>query len=279
MNATTPKRLARVSIALLAVLACLAFTGCVSSRYKLAPQTTPPAVALNLGATQSSVETLVNTVIVYQGPGSWKREAHWDEYVLTIANRGDGPLVVDSLALTGLAGREVTTGTNPWALEKQSRTLEQQGFGLAKDAAVQIGGGVATVAAGAAAGAGTFTLLYGSAWGAGAAGAVIVGAVAVPAFIGGSVYVNIARRHEIEGEFQRRRLALPVTLIPGQVLQGSVFFPVTPGPRQLVLRGREGRDAREVTIDLAPLSALHLKARAPQETATIVATAPTESSP
>ena len=81
-----------------------------------------------VGAQQSPVEALVNTVIVYQGPGSWKREAHWDEYVVTIANRGDAPLVIDSFSLTGLSGREVAPGTIPWALEKQSRTLEQEGF-------------------------------------------------------------------------------------------------------------------------------------------------------
>jgi hypothetical protein len=276
MKATLHHRCARASHALLAVLIGLTFTGCVSSRYKLAPQSTPPAVAFNIGATHSAVEALVNTVIVYQGPGSWKREAYWDEYVLTLANRGAAPLVVDSFSLTGLSGRDVAPGADPWALEKQSRTLEQEGFGLAKDAAVQIGGGVATVAAGAAAGAGTFTLIYGSGWGAGAAGAAIVGAVALPAFIGGSIYANISRRHEIEREFQRRRLALPATLVAGQVAQGSVFFPITPGPRQLVLHCREGRDTRDVVIDLAPITTLHLKARSPQEPAKTVATSQPE---
>src|SRR6185436_17906008 len=109
--------------------AALACTGCVSSKYKLAkPADTLPAVALNLTSTPapgkadapSPVEATLNTVLVFQGPGSWKREAYWDEYIVTLANRGPAPFNIESATLTDFQGQAVTPGDNPWDLEKQS---------------------------------------------------------------------------------------------------------------------------------------------------------------
>ncbi len=259
MPISTPTSLRLPVAALLS--ATLALSGCVSSKYKLAKSTDiRPPIAINLASTQPPLETMVNTVIIYQGPGSWKREAYWDEYVLTFANRGDSPLTIDAISITGLARTATPSGTEPWSIEKESRTLQDQGFGLAKDTAVQIGGGIATIAAGAAAGAGTFGLVFGGLGaGVGVVGATILGAVALPAFIGGSIYANVSSRHEVEREFARRRLQLPVTLVAGQVAQGSLYFPITPGPRQLVLKGRAGKQPVEATLDLARLASLHLK--------------------
>ena len=74
-----------------------------------------------------------------------------------------------------------------------------------------------------------------------------------------SVVANVNSRHDIEAEYRRRRLALPVFLVPGQVAQGSFFFRISPGPQRLVLRGRTGDQPCEAIIDLAPLATLHLK--------------------
>ena len=74
----------RVGCMLLAAL--LTLPGCVSKRYQSASKKTPPAVAINLAAQQPPVAVVLNTVIVFQGPGSWKREAYWDEYVVSIVN-------------------------------------------------------------------------------------------------------------------------------------------------------------------------------------------------
>ena len=73
---------------------------------------------------------------------------------------------------------------------------------------------------------------------------------------GGTVVMNQRRKHQIQDEFARRRLALPVTLAPGQTVQGSLFFRITPSPRELALP--TGGDA-VARISLAPLAGLHLK--------------------
>ncbi len=117
---------------------------------------------------------------------------------------------------------------------------------------------VLTTAAAAGGGAGGW-----AAMGAGAA----AGAVAIPVFVGGSLYRNVHGRHEVEREFERRRLKLPAEIAPGATVTGSLFFPITPGPSRLTLRVRlDGQPAVEA-IDLAALKDLHLKLPAKAEAA------------
>ena len=50
-----------------------------------------------------------------------------------------------------------------------------------------------------------------------------------------------------------------MSLNPGETAEGSLFFPVVPAPRQLVLRGRQGEAPFELVLDLKALAGLHLK--------------------
>lgn len=268
---------------LLAVVPVL--SGCVSSKYKLAKSDTPPAVALNLAAApvrpsspsgsdvagaalskvavQPSLEAMVNTVIVYQGPGSWKRAAYWDEYVVTLANRSPMPFTIESATLTDFQSLGVTPGDNPWDLEKQSHRYEARVLSSVGDV-LKVGGATvltSTAAGGVAVlGALSASSQLGVAMVVGGTVMFAAATVVVPVW---SVVANVNGRHDVEAEYRRRRLSLPLFLVPGQVAQGSFFFRISPGPQRLVLRGRAGDQPCEATIDLTPLSGLHLKAAAP----------------
>ena len=239
------------ALSLAVLLTAFALSGCVSARYQPAPKDTPPATVLNLAATQPPVEAVVHTVIVYRGPGSWKRDAYWDEYVISVTNRGLAPLSVESAMLTDFRGEATAPGDNPWTLEKQSRTRTEELNRIAKAALVQFGAGYLTVGV-----AGGVMFTAGTACA--TAGAVIF-AGAIPVYAVTAVVRNYNHRHEVEAEFARRRLALPATVAPGQTAQGSLFFRISPGPQRLVLHGRAGDDPVEVTIDLGLLKGLHLK--------------------
>lgn len=257
------------------LLALLPLTGCVSSKYKLAARDAPAAVALALESAPASVTgpaapaigATVTAVIVYRGPGSWKRDAYWDEYVLTVSNRSETPLVVESAMLTDLRGHAVAAGDKPWELEKQSRTYEER-FASTTGEVLKLGGGAAgTTAAGMLGGAAIGAMIgngvAAGAWAIGppmwVAGAAVAGMVAVPVYAGATIYRNVSSKRAIEAEFQRRRLALPVSLAPMKEAGGSLFFRVSPGPQRLTLQCRAGADTHEVSIDLAPLAALHLR--------------------
>lgn len=255
---------ARVVVVLL-ILTLL--PGCTSPRYKSAPKKTPGPVMLNLPSTEPPIEALLHTVIVYRGPGSWKLDAYWDEYVVTVANRGDALVTIEAVTITDFQDALVTPGQSPWDVETASRAFAEQSEG--KNFAVQVGGGLGVLAIGGGVGAVAFSSSLVSA----SAGAAAGGLLILPAVIGGTIYSNVTNRRAIEREFGRRRLALPATLQPGQLAQGSFFFRISPGPKRLSLACRVDREPHEVVIDLAPLSGMHLRL-IPPETTTPAAASP-----
>jgi hypothetical protein len=262
-------------VRLIGSLVIVASSGCVSSKYKLATaEQTPPPIALNLtnaglpGTAAPALEATIHTVIVYHGPGSWKREAYWDEYVVTLVNKGTVPITINGATLTDFQGTPTMPGDNPWDLEKQSHAYEARVANAAGDV-LKVGG--ATVLTSTAAGGVAVLGAMSASSELGAAmvvGGVVMAAAATVVIPVWSVVANVNSRHDIEAEYRRRRLGTPLWLMPGQVVQGSYFFRISPGPRQLVFQTKVGDDARDFAVDLARLAGLHLK------TASVTASTP-----
>ena len=239
-------------------------TSCVSAKYKMASEDTPPPVPLNVSAEAHSVNALINTVIIFGGPGSWKRDAYWDEYILSITNHGEHPVALTSATLIDFQGNSVVSGDNPWELQDQSRAwVENYSSGTG---GVIIKVGATSLLAGSIVG-GSFAAIAASSVTMGA-GAVSAGAVAtllaggtviaLPVVVISSVLLNVNRKHKIEDEFNRRRLMLPATIPPGQVTQGSLFFRITPGPQRLSLLFTGVDLGFDISVDLKPLSDLYI---------------------
>jgi len=87
---------------------------------------------------------MVNTVIVFMDRLLEARRL-LDEYVVSVANHGSAPLVVDSVALTDFQGETTAPSDNPWLLEKLSLSRQDEINRRAKSALVQIGQGYAVV--------------------------------------------------------------------------------------------------------------------------------------
>ncbi len=237
--------------------ALLVLTGCVTAKkYRLAKPNTPPAKLLNWQAETPPVELTLQTVIIFKGPGSWKREARWDEYRVQLANHGDQPAMVDTAALTDLQGTPQFPGTEPWALEQLSYTnwdkYGKKGVKLLAGAGALMLYGVAVEAA---------ALSSFLAGGATTGAVVIVDVIPVVAVVDIAVVavMNHNNKVKVQEEFNRRRLSLPLTLPPGKSVAGSLFFPMTPGPQRLRLKGRSGDTPFELVLELKPLAGLHLK--------------------
>lgn len=235
--------------------ALLILPGCVTKRYQTASKKTPPAVLLNLAAQQLPMTAVLNTVIVFEGPGSWKREGYWDEYVLSIVNQGQAPITVVGAVLDSSVIVAQTPGSDPWALEKESHEiLKDQTLG--RKLVAGTGPVFGTIGLGAAGLAlGSTAIATGTA--AAVAGATVA-LVALPVFVVGSGIRLFTAPRAIEKEFKRRRLVFPLELKPGEMRQGSLFFPITPGPQDLLLDFRgEGIAQQWLSIDLGSLANLH----------------------
>jgi hypothetical protein len=234
----------------------LMLSGCVSSKYRRAPRNTPPPVALNLTADSTALAATLNTVITYNGPGSWKRNAFWDEYVFSLRNTGDQSLMVTSAVLQDHAGKVLATGNRPWALEKESKTQER----LYKEAGVAFARYVVpgTLIAGAGVAAAASTMSFMAPAGAAAGGAAATASiVALPLYYLAVASINHSNKRDMTFEFNRRNLVLPLTLAPGETRSGSFFFPVATSPRHLSLHWSAGGEAAQTVVPLASLAGLH----------------------
>lgn len=246
------------------LLAGLCLASCVSAtKYKMARGDTPRAQLLNVAFPSASLQATLTALIVYGGPGSWKREALWDEYVVTLHNPGDQPLIVSAAGLVDHTGVARAPGADPWKLEDESKALckeyDRMGVAFVESAtpAVLTVGGI---------GAGSAALLAAT-----SSGATILqgplAAITIPSYLIGRVIANHEDRTDIEDEFRLRCLALPLTLAPGQTRLGCFFFPMVPNPRSLGLRWSTGQDAGETVLTLGFLHGLHVRTPAPAETA------------
>jgi len=243
----------RTAIAL-AGIAVVSLTGCVTAKkYRLAKPDTPPPSTLNWEASAPPVTLTLRAVIVFKGPGSWKREARWDEYAVMITNDGKEPFILTTAELADLRGAPQLPGTDPWMLEKLSYTnWEKYGKTGLKLAAGAVGVAVVGTAAAVAAAGPGFIITS----------SMVTVATVIPIVAVGDVVIvyslNQSNREKVEAEFTRRRLVLPLTVEPGATVRGSLFFPMTPGPQRLILRGKVGEAPHEVSLGLKPLAGLHL---------------------
>ncbi len=253
MASMTPRALRLLlSIAMLCTL-----SGCVTSKkYRMAKANTAPATTLDWKTSTSPVDLTLHTVIVYHGPGSWKREARWDEYVVQVVNSGDRPVTIHGASLDDFQGIPQLPGTDPWALEKLSYTNWDK-YGK-KGVHLVAGAGLVTVYAASVYAVGMSTLAGGAA-SAGAVAALDLIPIVAIVDIGVVAVMNHDNKTKVQQEFTRRRIALPHTLAPGEQISGSLFFPMTPGPQHLVLNAKAGDEPVKIVADLAPLASLHLK--------------------
>lgn len=260
MSAAVPASVDRRPVFLIAALAAGVLccqTGCLATKYKLAKKDTPPLQHLDLAFPLSPpLHATLAALISYGGPGSWKRQALWDEYIVTLENHGERALVIDTAVLVDSAGTAYASGKEPWGLEKQSKVLEKQYrdrgeafMRAAAPGALIVGMGAATVSA--AAGSSVFVS-------AGVVGAAAATVVVLPVYYLSVLGINHHNKKAVMREFDRRRLQLPLTLAPGETRTGSLFFPMVrnPGSLELLWAGEQG--SQTAVLPLGFLQGLHV---------------------
>jgi hypothetical protein len=231
--------------------------GCVATKYKLAGKNTAPVQPLNIAFPSSPpLQVTLASLISYGGPGSWKREALWDEYVVTLENHGDRPLTIESLTLADSQGTTYAAGSDPWVLEKESRVLEKQYRDHGEAFLRAAGPGVLIVGVGAA----TVSTAAGGAMfiAPAVAGAAVATVVALPVYYVAVLGINHHNKKVVMTEFNLRRLQLPLTLAPGETRTGSVFYPMVRSPASLTINSSNESGGATVVLPLNFLHALHV---------------------
>jgi hypothetical protein len=237
--------------------------GCASTQRHYQPPKAPPteiAVDLSTAATQkpcdlpAPVVATLHKVVILQQTGPLGLNSYWDEYVLSIANVGEHPVTIESTDLTDLHGKSVMPGDNPWILANTHKGWFEQTDSRGVTSPGRIG--VGSIAAGALAPAASGGVFCPALWT--PTGYAVCVAIFAPIYAASAITFNTSGRQRMENEFRQHRLLLPRTLAPGQVVAGSLFFPVTPGPGTLAFHCRVAGQTTDLALPLTPLANLHV---------------------
>jgi len=247
--------------------ACL-LAGCGGTKVLKEPQpiqTTQPLAAV----TDQRVSATLDWVIVRGGPGTWARNADWDEYLLRVSNVSDQPLEVTRLMVVDSLGTPIELQQRRKKLVKGSKQTSRR----YKDSGVKVkagrgagtmlvaGAAVTAVGVGAASAVAYGSVMGGAAAGAGGAGAAAGGLLLLgPALAVGGI-VRGVRNSAVNTEIEKRQTAFPLQVSAGEELALDVFFPLAPSPQRVELLYTDDTGEHSLVIDTrTALSGLHIDA-------------------
>ncbi|MBI4640970.1 MAG: hypothetical protein HY731_09760 [Candidatus Tectomicrobia bacterium] len=170
----------------------------------------------------------LNYVIVPDGPGAWVKGARWDEYILTIRNFSDKPLTIERIQLIDSRGIYVE-GTSPSQAESKPRGNDWLLAPLMDP----------------------YILIM-------AAPLIVVGSGIYWLIKPQSDKKKRERREKIEKEFTRRLAVFRSPLAGNATITGSVFFPIVPNPKTLVINYQWQDEMKTLEVSLEKLASLHI---------------------
>ena len=202
-------------------------------------------------------------VIVRDGPGTWSKNADWDEYLFRIHNQGAKEVTIESVVIYDSLETPVQSNSNRKQLIKGSRRAARRYKTEGLEVKAGLGGAGLAAAGGAAyvAGMGLGAMTIGATGSAASVGVVAVGAiVAAPVLVAGGI-LRGANNGRVAAEIENRYSALPLTLPADDEAALDIFFPISPSPVRIEIKYSESGDTHLLTIDTAEtLDGLHLRA-------------------
>jgi len=244
-------------------------SGCGGTKMLKASQPMQPTQPLSV-ASDSQVEAKLDWVIVRDGPGTWAKNADWDEYLLSVGSLSQQPISVVRLTVVD----SLDTRIEPQLSRKQLVKNSKQTARRYKESGVKVkaGRGVGTMlvagAAVTAVGVGAATAVaYGGilsgAGAAGGAGAAAGGLLLLgPALAVGGI-VRGVNNSKVNNEIERRQTVLPLEIPAGEKLGLNVFFPLAPSPKVVELVYADATGEHSLIIDTSEaLSGLHVETSA-----------------
>jgi hypothetical protein len=236
--------------------ACV-LAGCGGTKVLKEPEpfiATPPLAS---GSDQRIAATL-DWVIVRDGPGTWARNADWDEYLIRIQSLADDPIYISNIALLDSQGTRTEPRQTRSQLVKGTKETKRRYKGEGIQVKAGASGG-ALIVAGAVTGAAAVSIGSAALFTSEAlAGAALGGIVLAPALVVGGVVRNV-NNHKVDEHIRSRQTLLPVELQEKAEKRLNIFFPLTPSPRQIELTYIDSTGEHTLAIDTpTELQGLHL---------------------
>ncbi len=226
-------------------------------------QTTQPLATVS----DQQVTVILDWVIVRDGPGTWAKNADWDEYLLRVSNLSDQPIQVTRVIVVDSLDTRVESQPKRKQLVKGSKQTARR----YKDSGIKVkagrgagtmlvaGAAVTAVGVGVAASTVSIAAFGGASAGAGAAGAAAGGLLLLGPVLAVGGIVRGVRNSAVNKEIEQRQTLLPLELSAGEELQLDVFFPLAPSPGMVELSYTDATGQHSLIIDTSTaLNGLHI---------------------
>jgi hypothetical protein len=205
-----------------------------------------------------SLSVTLDWVIYRDGPGTWARNADWDEYLIRVESMADEDIQIKSIHIVDSLDTLIAPGNTRKELVKGAKQTKKRysNYGLkvkaGASAGVLLAAGAVTAASVASAGA---AVVYGST--AVAAGAA-TGVLLVPAFAVGGI-VRGVNNSKVSNQIEIRQTHLPTDVLVGEEKSLHIFYPLAPSPKQIELTYVDSNGEHKLIIDtMKSLDGLHL---------------------
>jgi len=247
----------------LLLLACV-LTGCGGTKVLKEPQPIQTTQSLAT-ASDKRVNASLDWVIVRDGPGTWAKNADWDEYLMSVSNQSDNPIQIISLTVVDSLDIQIESQPGRKPLVKGSKKTA----GRYKDSGIEVkaGRGVGTLlvagaavtAVGVGVGIATMGPILGAASAGAGAGAAVGGLLLLgPAIAIGGI-VRGVNNSGVNKQIVARQTTLPLDIPAGEELGLDVFFPLAPSPQRVVLIYADATGEHSLVIDTREaLDGLHI---------------------
>jgi len=241
-----------------AVLVLTLLSACAYNKKLDQPIPLQPADAIAT-AVDERLSVTIDAIVVRDGPGSWSKNADWDEYLLHVLASSDRPVEITRIVVVDSLGKHRKPSATRGDLQSGSKETARR----YKDANLEVTpgfGGAGMVVAGYAVGGASAAVGLATLGTSGAAaGAAVAGAVLVaPVLMTAGIVVGV-QEIRVQNEIKRRSTVFPVTVAVDQELLLDVFFPIAPAPQRVEVTYRHASGECVLVIDTkAVLAGLHL---------------------
>jgi hypothetical protein len=238
------------------VLAMSGLSACAYNKKLDQPVPLEPESAI-ASASDVRLSARIDAVIVRDGPGSWSKNADWDEYLLHVHATSGWSLDITRVVVVDSLGKRHKPRAYMKELADESKEIAKR----YKDEELEVTANAGAAlfwtgyfVGGASAAAGLATLGTAGA----AAGAAAGGLLVAPVLMTAGVVVA-AQEYQVQREIDRRNTLLPVTLAAQQDLPVTLYFPIAPSPLRVEFTYTDPAGEHVLAIDtVTALAGLHL---------------------
>jgi len=238
-----------------ALLLAVVLSGCTGPRIIKEPDPLQTSQPLSQSC-DDNVCAYLDWVIVRNGPGSWAKNAKWDEYVLRFEILGRNAITIEDLMVFDSLDHPLSKLDTRHGLTRASVATKKRYKNEKLTVSAGEGTGVLLMAGGVATLIGVGVAIGGYSGlalaTAGPAGVVLAAPVLV--------YDGLSQNAKVNDVIQARRVTLPLALEGPSETSINAFFSFAPSPRYVEIHYRAANSQRVLKIDTeTALKGLHFK--------------------